>query len=152
MEVGSSPAAVSDQEKRAPGGSFFLVRATGLEPARFWQWNLNPPSLPIPPCPHISAENGKCKAEYRFSVLRGHHAFAFYHTRFALSTNRGYKYWGDTKRQVLRGYVFFHQLGLTRFCFRRGSGAVPSRKSADTLYRRHRATRCRRGISLAPLS
>ncbi len=28
-----------------------LVRATGLEPARFWQWNLNPPSLPIPPCP-----------------------------------------------------------------------------------------------------
>ena len=32
-----------------------LVRATGLEPARFWQWNLNPPSLPIPPCPLISA-------------------------------------------------------------------------------------------------
>lgn len=30
-----------------------LVRATGLEPARFWQWNLNPPSLPIPPCPQI---------------------------------------------------------------------------------------------------
>lgn len=30
-----------------------LVRATGLEPARFWQWNLNPPSLPIPPCPRI---------------------------------------------------------------------------------------------------
>ena len=30
-----------------------MVRATGLEPARFWQWNLNPPSLPIPPCPHI---------------------------------------------------------------------------------------------------
>ena len=32
-----------------------MVRATGLEPARFWQWNLNPPSLPIPPCPLISA-------------------------------------------------------------------------------------------------
>ena len=30
-----------------------MVRATGLEPARFWQWNLNPPSLPIPPCPQI---------------------------------------------------------------------------------------------------
>ena len=30
-----------------------LVRATGLEPARFWQWNLNPPSLPIPPCPRF---------------------------------------------------------------------------------------------------
>ena len=33
-----------------------LVRATGLEPARFWQWNLNPPSLPIPPCPLLFAE------------------------------------------------------------------------------------------------
>ena len=33
-----------------------VVRATGLEPARFWQWNLNPPSLPIPPCPLNFAE------------------------------------------------------------------------------------------------
>ena len=31
-----------------------MVRATGLEPARFWQWNLNPPSLPIPPRPRIA--------------------------------------------------------------------------------------------------
>ena len=31
----------------------FLVRMTGLEPARFWRWNLNPMSLPIPPHPHI---------------------------------------------------------------------------------------------------
>ena len=36
-----------------PSQRAFLVRATGLEPARFWQWNLNPPSLPIPPCPHF---------------------------------------------------------------------------------------------------
>ena len=32
-----------------------MVRATGLEPARFWQWNLNPPSLPIPPYPRMDA-------------------------------------------------------------------------------------------------
>ena len=30
-----------------------LVRMTGLEPARQRQRNLNPPSLPIPPHPHI---------------------------------------------------------------------------------------------------
>ena len=37
-----------------PGwGVPFLVRMTGLEPARFWRWNLNPMSLPIPPHPHI---------------------------------------------------------------------------------------------------
>ena len=47
------------REKRTRQAAIFLrksppalVRATGLEPARFWQWNLNPPSLPIPPCPH----------------------------------------------------------------------------------------------------
>ena len=32
----------------------YLVRMTGLEPARFWRWNLNPMSLPIPPHPHIN--------------------------------------------------------------------------------------------------
>ncbi len=32
---------------------FFVVRMTGLEPARLSQRNLNPPSLPIPPHPHI---------------------------------------------------------------------------------------------------
>ena len=32
-----------------------MVRVTGLEPARFWQWNLNPPSLPIPPHPHMNS-------------------------------------------------------------------------------------------------
>ena len=31
-----------------------LVRMTGLEPARQRQRNLNPPSLPIPPHPHIT--------------------------------------------------------------------------------------------------
>ena len=30
-----------------------MVRATGLEPARLSQRNLNPPSLPIPPRPQI---------------------------------------------------------------------------------------------------
>ena len=33
---------------------FILVRATGLEPARLRQRNLNPPSLPIPPRPHVA--------------------------------------------------------------------------------------------------
>ena len=32
----------------------FLVRATGLEPARLSQRNLNPPSLPIPPRPRVA--------------------------------------------------------------------------------------------------
>ena len=41
--------------KKEPAGSFFiLVRATGLEPARLSQRNLNPPSLPIPPRPHVA--------------------------------------------------------------------------------------------------
>ena len=31
-----------------------MVRATGLEPARLSQRNLNPPSLPIPPRPRIA--------------------------------------------------------------------------------------------------
>ena len=39
-----------------PVRTLVMVRATGLEPARFWQWNLNPPSLPIPPCPLLFAE------------------------------------------------------------------------------------------------
>ena len=30
-----------------------MVRMTGLEPARLRQRNLNPPSLPIPPHPHV---------------------------------------------------------------------------------------------------
>ena len=34
--------------------SLFPVRATGLEPARLSQRNLNPPSLPIPPRPHVA--------------------------------------------------------------------------------------------------
>lgn len=38
----------------APSGArHFMVRATGLEPARLSQRNLNPPSLPIPPRPRI---------------------------------------------------------------------------------------------------
>ena len=37
------------------------MRATGLEPARFWQWNLNPPSLPIPPCPHRKQPSRFCR-------------------------------------------------------------------------------------------
>ena len=38
----------------APDGArHFMVRATGLEPARLSQRNLNPPSLPIPPRPQI---------------------------------------------------------------------------------------------------
>ena len=41
-------------KKRAPEGLSFLVRATGLEPARLSQRNLNPPSLPIPPRPHVA--------------------------------------------------------------------------------------------------
>ena len=46
---------VGNRKRAHIGPFFYLVRATGLEPARFWQWNLNPPSLPIPPCPLISA-------------------------------------------------------------------------------------------------
>ena len=41
-------------KKRAPEGLSFLVRATGLEPARLSQRNLNPPSLPIPPRPRVA--------------------------------------------------------------------------------------------------
>ena len=42
-------------QKREPlRGLSFLVRATGLEPARLSQRNLNPPSLPIPPRPHVA--------------------------------------------------------------------------------------------------
>ena len=37
------------------GTVLFLVRMTGLEPARQRQRNLNPPSLPIPPHPHSTA-------------------------------------------------------------------------------------------------
>ena len=37
-----------------PRVPLFLVRATGLEPARLSQRNLNPPSLPIPPRPHVA--------------------------------------------------------------------------------------------------
>ena len=33
----------------------YLVRMTGLEPARLCQRNLNPPSLPIPPHPHMNS-------------------------------------------------------------------------------------------------
>ena len=31
----------------------YLVRVTGLEPARLSHWNLNPTCLPIPPYPHL---------------------------------------------------------------------------------------------------
>ena len=41
------------QKEEAKASSFLLVRMTGLEPARRRQRNLNPPSLPIPPRPHI---------------------------------------------------------------------------------------------------
>ena len=44
-----------DTKKREPPrGLSFLVRATGLEPARLSQRNLNPPSLPIPPRPRVA--------------------------------------------------------------------------------------------------
>ena len=43
-----------DTKKESPEGLSFLVRATGLEPARLSQRNLNPPSLPIPPRPRIA--------------------------------------------------------------------------------------------------
>ena len=50
--IGSSLSPIP--KKRAPEGLSFLVRATGLEPARLSQRNLNPPSLPIPPRPHVA--------------------------------------------------------------------------------------------------
>ena len=51
---GFESAALWIPEKRTPTGVLFLVRATGLEPARRSQRNLNPPSLPIPPRPRIA--------------------------------------------------------------------------------------------------
>ena len=45
---------VAYTKKESPWGLSFLVRATGLEPARLSQRNLNPPSLPIPPRPRIA--------------------------------------------------------------------------------------------------
>ena len=51
--MGSSPSP-GYQQREPPRGLSFLVRATGLEPARLSQRNLNPPSLPIPPRPHVA--------------------------------------------------------------------------------------------------
>ena len=51
--MGSSPSP-GHQKREPPRGLSFLVRATGLEPARLSQRNLNPPSLPIPPRPRIA--------------------------------------------------------------------------------------------------
>ena len=51
--MGSSPSP-GYQKREPPRGLSFLVRATGLEPARLSQRNLNPPSLPIPPRPHVA--------------------------------------------------------------------------------------------------
>ncbi len=47
---------LASHTKKVPapdGARHFMVRATGLEPARLSQRNLNPPSLPIPPRPQI---------------------------------------------------------------------------------------------------
>ena len=51
--MGSSPSP-GYQKREPPRGLSFLVRATGLEPARLSQRNLNPPSLPIPPRPRVA--------------------------------------------------------------------------------------------------
>ena len=53
IEVGSSPAAESDQQKRARKGLFFVGAGNRTRTCTLTQWNLNPPSLPIPPCPRI---------------------------------------------------------------------------------------------------
>ena len=53
--MGSSPLNYTKQREQRIYHSLFplLVRMTGLEPARQRQRNLNPPSLPIPPHPHL---------------------------------------------------------------------------------------------------
>ena len=69
------------------------MRATGLEPARFWQWNLNPPSLPIPPCPLIFVNRTAVHAAFdlrviltRTLVIVNPHEFSFFATCFANSS------------------------------------------------------------------
>ena len=69
-----------------------MVRATGLEPARFWQWNLNPPSLPIPPCPLIFVNRTAVHAAFdlrviltRTLVIVNPHEISFFAVCFARS-------------------------------------------------------------------
>ena len=134
--MGSRPVFVSHTKKvPAPyGARTFLVRATGLEPARRSQRNLNPPSLPIPPRPQIKfpeyfiTTQGGCQLPRRLLSRMGklYQKFRRFPLTFRQSTSRIDSVWCTLKIAFYsfsvswitggncRGFGF---LRLMAFCF-----------------------------------